>query len=253
MHGASDEFEAMIAAVHTGALSLVLGANVFLCDFWKDLYAQQEAVREMPAASRVVKYYDALLHTCGRGSVSAVSYTSRESQRARFRILIEHTVPDKSAPLTLLDLGCGLGDLYGWLAENGYATIAYMGMDISAAMVRAAGENYPSGNFRRGNFLDDELDPHDIICASGSLTYVFEAVEDQAARIEGLIQKAWEKARRAFAFNLLDARARPVSGADRYLYYADKARFLDYCKTLCPGARLVDGYLDNDFTIVMEK
>jgi hypothetical protein len=28
---------------------------------------------------------------------------------------------------------------------------------------------------------------------------------------------------------------------------------VDCCKTLCPGACLVDGYLDNDFTIVMEK
>jgi hypothetical protein len=68
-----------------------------------------------------------------------------------------------------------------------------------------------------------------------------------------LIKKAWEKARRVFAFNLLDDTSKPPGGADRYLYYADKAHFLDYCKTLCPASRLVDGYLDNDFTIIMEK
>jgi hypothetical protein len=73
------------------------------------------------------------------------------------------------------------------------------------------------------------------------------------ARIEGLIKKAWEKARRVFAFNLLDDTSKPPGGADRSLYYADKAHFPDYCKTLCPASRLVDGYLDNDFTIIMEK
>jgi hypothetical protein len=65
-------------------------------------------------------------------------------------------------------------------------------------------------------------------------------VEDQRARIEGLIKKAWEN-------------ARPPGGDGRYLYYADKAHFLAYCKRLCPGSFLIDGYLDNDFTIVMKK
>jgi hypothetical protein len=30
-------------------------------------------------------------------------------------------------------------------------------------------------------------------------------------------------------------------------------RLLAYCKNLCPGAFLIDGYLDNDFTIVMQR
>ncbi|MDR1586212.1 MAG: methyltransferase domain-containing protein [Treponema sp.] len=253
MHGASDEFETMLGAVHAGALSLVLGANIFLCDFWKDHYAEQTAARKISGAHRVVSYYNALLRAHGRDSVSAVAYVSRESQRARFKALIENAVPDKTAPLTLLDLGCGLGDLCGWLAENGYTNIAYTGMDISAAMVEAAGKNYPSGIFCAGDFLDGEIPPHDIICASGSLNYVFETMENQAAHIEDLIRNAWEKARRVFAFNLLDGKARPLTGDGRCLYYADKARFLACCKTLCSAARLVDGYLDNDFTIVMKK
>jgi hypothetical protein len=120
-------------------------------------------------------------------------------------------------------------------------------------MLEAARANYPSGNFCGGNFLEDDLPPHDLILASGSLNYVFGAVEDQRARIEGLIKKAWTEARRVFAFNLLDAAARPSGGGDRYLYYAEKAHFLAYCKNLCPGAFLTDGYLDNDFTIVMKK
>jgi preprotein translocase subunit SecA len=254
MRDASAEFEKMLDAVHRGALSLILGLNIFLCDFWKDIYAGRKPVAPAkPGVNRVVRYYDGLVSAWGRDSVSAVSYTSRESQRARFRVLLENTVPDKTASLGLLDLGCGLGDLYGYLVESGYTGIAYTGMDISPAMVRAARANYPGGNFYEADFLEGELPAHDLICASGSLNYVFETVEDHAARIEGLINKAWEKAGRAFAFNLLDAAARPPGENDRYLYYADKARFLAYCKTLCPAAELVDGYLNNDFTIVMRK
>jgi preprotein translocase subunit SecA len=254
MHEASGEFERMMDAVHRGALSLMLGLNILLCDFWKGMYASREAaISARPGVNRVVTYYDNLVRAWGRESVLAVSYNSRENQRARFKILLEHAVPDKNASLSLLDLGCGLGDLYGYLVENGYAGIAYTGMDISPAMLEAARANYPSGNFRGGNFLEDELPPHDLILASGSLNYVFGAVEDQRARIEGLVKKAWEQARRVFAFNLLDAAARPSGGDGRYLYYADKVHFLAYCKSLCPGAFLIDGYLDNDFTIVMQR
>ena len=62
-----------------------------------------------------------------------------------------------------------------------------------------------------------------------------------------------EAAGRAFAFNLPDEAARLPREDDRYFYYADKARFLAYRKALCPGALLIDGYLDNDFAVIMKK
>jgi SAM-dependent methyltransferase len=70
-----------------------------------------------------------------------IAHNSRENQRARFKILLEQAVPDKNASLSLLDLGCGLGDMYGYLVENGYAGITYAGMDISPAMLEAARAN----------------------------------------------------------------------------------------------------------------
>ena len=47
MRGASDEFETMLAAIHNGALALVLDTNTLLCDVWKDIYAQQSAIRKL--------------------------------------------------------------------------------------------------------------------------------------------------------------------------------------------------------------
>ncbi|GHV32587.1 hypothetical protein AGMMS4952_23210 [Spirochaetia bacterium] len=52
---------------------------------------------------------------------------------------------------------------------------------------------------------------------------------------------------------MLDKDAAPESGRERLLYYADKGYFLPFCKTLCENAVLVEGYLENDFTIVMRK
>jgi hypothetical protein len=59
-----------------------------------------------------------------------------------------------------LGRGCGAA---AWvslrLAENGYTNIAYMGMDISAVMIEAAGENYPPAIFARGIFLTVKYRP----------------------------------------------------------------------------------------------
>jgi SAM-dependent methyltransferase len=261
MRDAAAGFEEMLADIHRCAVHLVVGVNGFYYDIWKNIYERHQATQKALAAfvggdgkhRRLISFYRTTLHTHGSNSAAAVAYTSGESQKARFKALLENTVPDKNGSFTLLDLGSGTGALYGYLQEQGYTKIGYTGIDLVSDMVRAAGEQYPAAHFLEGNFLTGDAPPGDIIVASGSLNFIFDKQADQTAHIEELIRNMYAQAGYAFAFNLLDKDAKANSTGERHLYYADKGYFLRFCKTLCKNALLVDGYLDNDFTIVMRK
>ncbi|GBR72265.1 SAM-dependent methyltransferases [Candidatus Termititenax spirochaetophilus] len=182
-----------------------------------------------------------------------MSYNSLSTQYVRFHIQAENTIPNKTAKFTLLDLGCGTGGMYAYLRDNKYDNVTYTGIDIVPEMVAGARKNYPQADFRQANFVTDDIAEYDVICASGSLNIIFDKAENHKDYIQTVIQKMYDHSRAACAFNLLDKDSEFMYDQDPRFYYADKQEFLAYCRTLCPGAKLITGYLVNDFTIVMPK
>jgi len=70
---------------------------------------------------------------------------SNASQRYRFRVLTE-IAPLESA--TVLDYGCGKGDLYCYLLEAGYRG-TYTGFDINPELLELARAKYPGVRFEQ--------------------------------------------------------------------------------------------------------
>jgi hypothetical protein len=62
----------------------------------------------------------------------------------------------------------------------------------------------------------------------------------------------YASSRLACAFNLLDQDAMHLYEQDARFYYADKRHFLQFCLAFCPQAFLVDGYLINDFSLILK-
>lgn len=60
---------------------------------------------------------------------------------------------------TIVDVGCGLGEIVG----NIQARSRY-GFDINENNIRAAGELYPGVNFRNGSFQDIHVGGIDVLC-----------------------------------------------------------------------------------------
>ncbi|GBR74493.1 SAM-dependent methyltransferases [Candidatus Termititenax aidoneus] len=182
----------------------------------------------------------------------SVSYNDRSTQCARFDTLVKYTVPGQTEKFTLLDLGCGLGDLYNYLQTSGYQNVDYTGLDLVPEMTSAAQKNYPAAKFKNGNFVADDLGNYDIILASGSLNIIFDRPDNQAQHIQNVIEKMYASSRLACAFNLLDKDAMHLYEQDERFYYADKRQVLQFCRAFCPQALLVDGYLVNDFSLILK-
>jgi len=85
---------------------------------------------------RIASYYTGRIERFGP-CPAGVDWPSERNQRVRFVQLLR--ICDFSRPLSLNDLGCGYGALYGHLRrEHPGAVVDYKGFDLSAAMVQSA-------------------------------------------------------------------------------------------------------------------
>jgi trans-aconitate methyltransferase len=148
----------------------------------------------------------------------------------------------------VLDLGCGYGDLKVHLDAR-FCDVDYLGVDFLTEFVTEATRrhgNLPGTRFVQADFMASPLPQADVVVASGSLNYRAHNPHHPKPTIE----RMWKAARKGVAFNLLDRFWIPddelVSGYDPFA-------MLEFCRSLCPTAELLNDYLPDDFTILMRK
>jgi predicted TPR repeat methyltransferase len=133
----------------------------------------------------------------------ATLWKNREYQAVRFEVLRQMADLDG---VTLLDAGCGLGDLCEFLTARNVRLRKYVGVDGVAEIVAGATKRgLPHAEFHCRDFVADAsalaIGQPDIIYFSGSLNTVPEAVS------RSVIERAWETAGRGVVFNFLSDRA----------------------------------------------
>lgn len=193
----------------------------------------------------IIHYHRHRIGGCESGTVGALGYRGEESQSKRFEAL---TAMADLNGCSVLDIGCGHGDLKGFLDArfHGYS---YIGIDQMAEFVVQARSRYgqrPSCYFCVADFTGAELPQADYVFASGVLGY---RCEDKDFYFS-MIVKMYLAANQALAFNMLDAAKFPQHPL---LVGHDVGWVMDFCKRLSPNVQLVRGYLEDDFTVVMCK
>lgn len=182
-------------------------------------------------------------------SAKSLNWGSATSQRLRFEVLAGLGIaPDTS----VLDVGCGTGDLLPFLREHGFAG-RYTGIDLTPEMVDVARGRKLDGTFITGNVLDmgpAELDPLRSACVLSSGIFYFRR-EGAAEFMEAMISRLLELATVAVAFNSLSTWADAPAPADEYR--ADPLATLAYCRSLSPWVTLRHDYHPGDFTIYLRR
>lgn len=132
----------------------------------------------------------------------AARFINKDFQWSNYHALTNRLPLEKA---TLLDVGCGQGDLIEFLYVTKKQIKEYHGIDVSEKMINAAGERFGHSNFTHGNFLDPEVSfEKDIVIASS--TYNYRISKDDFIQLEYLkdaISKMYKSCRRACAFSLL--------------------------------------------------
>ncbi len=122
-------------------------------------------------------------------------------QDVRFPVL---AAPALAKPdCAVLDIGCGFGDLYGFLTQHGWHG-RYTGLDIVPALLGEARRLHPGATFleRDGSAGLEGLPPHDVVVASGILNLKLPDGSNEA-HIGRLLALMFEHAREAVAVDFM--------------------------------------------------
>jgi ubiquinone/menaquinone biosynthesis C-methylase UbiE len=192
-----------------------------------------------------IREYGRLASTYGN-DLRAVDWGSRKSQTRRFEILA--TVGNLTGA-SILDVGCGLGDLYPWLKRR-VRPLRYVGIDVTPEMIRLAQSRFPNTDFRVGDaaaLLRAGRTRFDYVLASG----IFSKQRERPLQaMKNTIRSMYRLARKGIAFNSLSAMA---TGKERGEFHADPAATLAFCQTLTPWVALRHDYHPRDFTVFLYK
>ena len=183
------------------------------------------------------KFYTAAIKKHGENA-KGVHWNGVHSQETRFKVLLS-CIKDEN--FSLVDAGCGFGDLYFYLQERDVNFSSYTGLDLCDSMVSISKEKTSQEIFKC-DICRDVLPQADYYICSGAMniltrfdTYLF-------------IRNCYEACTKGFVFNLL-------MGEDDSLVYNHflPQELQALFEELGAEVSIIKGYLAHDFTAFLKK
>jgi SAM-dependent methyltransferase len=193
-----------------------------------------------------IEHFDGCLHRYGH-TVRALGWGSKESQRKRFEALAG--LADLKGK-RILDVGCGFGDFYGYLVEEGIVLQRYLGSDINENMIRMASGHYPDAEFRMLDILSEPCEEEfEYVLASGIFAL---NSPTWTTFVHKMLSKMFSMASEGIAVNFLSGHTSGKKFPEsRYPYPDDIIGFV--VQHLTNRFVVRHDYLPNDFTLYLLK
>lgn len=175
-----------------------------------------------------------------------LDWENQESQFCRFEVLLRR-VPLEGR--SLLDLGCGVGDLCDFLASRG-VSVDYTGVDILEEMIKEARRRCRGGRFIHADLLKENPfsdATFDVAFCSGIFNL---ETGDNAELLSSFMALLSRLVRKTVVINLLS-----VSSPDRMAryHYFDPQAVLGEARKFFDDVQIDESYLCNDFTLVCSR
>lgn len=168
--------------------------------------------------------------------------------RAAARRYVQLTADLNIAGRSILDAGCGMGDLLPYLYAKSL-DFDYLGVDITPEFIDIARERYDGHRFEIGNPFEPGQDRHfDVIISSGVMNA---NRENWPAARRAMVKQLFELADEAVAFNMAGW-PYPAEARGK-VAYADIEAVISYCYELTPKLIVRSHYHPRDFTIILYK
>ncbi len=202
-------------------------------------------------SERIRNHYEPRMSD-GRENYDILDWGDQASQHARFTVLVDN-VP--LAGQRVLDLGCGLGDLWAFMKQKNI-DVKYTGVDIVAPMISRASETHTDARFIAADVFAADCDAFgdtlgdknfDIVFCSGMLNL---DLGNSHSFLRVAVARMIELSREFIVFNLLHVRAQPQY---RHCVYHDPAEVQEMLCEFPGEIRVIDDYLPNDFTVILRK
>jgi SAM-dependent methyltransferase len=177
-------------------------------------------------------------------------WSEYEKQVIRFEQFIKiFNLQNKS----ILDVGCGYGDLYLWLKTNAIDLKSYIGIDFIQEHCQVALTKLPkSCKVICGNFINHDMDMVDYSLLSGALNFYDEGWMETSCLI---LDKMWNLSKIGMAFNI-----RSPNSLDGHYLNKEKqikdtlpSHWCSYAHNKTHRYALYHDYVSYDYTIAMWK
>ena len=173
----------------------------------------------------VAAYYAAKLDAHG-ATPRGVDWNGPESHQLRHRQFLR--LFEGSRDGSIIDLGCGFGDFFGFLRSAGHNG-HFTGYDVAPGMIEAARQLHGEGDDRSWRVGATPDEAADFAVASGILNVKGDVSDDVwLGYLRETLDVLAKAGRKGFGFNVLSLSSDPDRRRSN-LYYADPSEMLRYC------------------------
>jgi len=166
----------------------------------------------------------------------ALQWMSAEAADLRYKELV---VGIEIEGETILDVGCGFGDIIPHLMKKA-KNFEMTGVDIVPEFVKVATDKHPGYKFLVNNYFKKPMKKKfDVVMSSGALN--------------SNIPNPYRFRKRAIKTMFDHFNPQPENRKKSRVYYADSQKILKYCRSLSKKVIYRHHYHPKDFTIVMFK
>jgi len=174
-------------------------------------------------------------------SARGLNWSGKDSQYIRFEVITD-ILKDELSTCSIVDAGCGFGDLYLFWQKTGLHVKSYVGIDSMQNSIKICQERLPKTSFTCKDILKDELPCADWYVASGTLNIL----NDFQTWL--FLEKILAYSRKGIVFNILEG-----SKKSKNFNYQKKEDIITFAKSKDLTCKLKNGYLKNDMTVEIRK
>jgi len=151
---------------------------------------------------------------------------------------------------SLLDVGCGLGDLCVYCRKNGWAG-KYTGLDISDKMVEFTKNRLTDDYILEADILEDDYqDKHDVVVSISTIQQ--KPLYDNGEKyLKNMIEKMFILSKKIIIFDVFSNKF--VDHIRKGNLYVDPLKLLDYCYTLSNRLILINEYNPYQIMMILHK
>lgn len=167
----------------------------------------------------------------------------------RLLALFEHCENDIG---TVLDVGCGYGELYSYIRQRDLK-VNYTGIDTSSCAIQHGKESWPNEEFLWGDFLVYPCIRYDYVVTNGILTLKAAASNVEMEEFsKAIIKKMWATCTKGIAFNMMSTY---VERFDSHLFYKSPVELLAWLTQEVTANLKIDMTYNNsyEFTVYCYK
>lgn len=194
-------------------------------------------------------FYNESCNTSGGISWKACHYLDEFMQTVYYNSIFKNITNVKS----LLDIGCGQGDLLDFLKIN-KINLDYKGIDVSENMIKEAKNKHKNNSFENISLLElsDNLKYDAVLCVGVFSLKVFEK-QQQMDYVKKSIEKIYAISEKVCSFTLLSRHGCEYLQNEKDLFYYEPWEILEYCFSLTSSVVLDHASIPVEFIVTLYK